>query len=224
MAFGDVMAGHKFEASGNIGAQRSVSVINEYATHTRGHVIVRSDDGTGGGDYHIETISVSFKAFMLGEMLGKAVGQMSIKRIKRHVLMTGTIRLVAGGAKRPGHYQFVNAVAPGRLKYIDCAANVGIVYFALVSRITFDSRDQSCAMVNAGAAAHRSGHSLTVAQVGVHTLHVKAVQCPVIAFGAHHHPNLLTIVEETADQVRAKMTRAPCNQGDACAHGINPRS
>jgi len=74
MAFSDIMTGYKLESSGNVCAQRTVSVINEYAPHTRGHVIVRADDGAGGGDYHVESIGVGLEAFMFGEMLGKAVG------------------------------------------------------------------------------------------------------------------------------------------------------
>ena len=63
---------------------------------------------------------------MLGEMLGKAVVQMALEGIERHVLLAGTIWLIAGGAQRSRHYQLVDAVALGRLEDRDCAAGVGI--------------------------------------------------------------------------------------------------
>ena len=72
--FNHQMAGYELKASGNVGSQRAVSVINEYTAHTRGHVIVGADDSAGGGDYHVEAIGVGLEAFMFGEMLGKAVG------------------------------------------------------------------------------------------------------------------------------------------------------
>jgi len=73
---------------------------------------------------------------MLGEMLGKTVGQMAIKGIKRHILVAGKLWFIASGAKRSRHDHLVNTMDRSRMEDVDCATDIGIEYVALMGRVT----------------------------------------------------------------------------------------
>jgi len=68
----------------------------------------------------------------------------------------------------------------------------------------------------------RSGRR-RVPQISKGPLDGQTLNGAVVAFRPHEHPHLLAISEQAANQIGAKVAGGPCNERDACTHGVNSR-